>query len=93
MNVGGVALRRLAYAGARYGPRPFVQHSPALFGALFAALLPEMRAKVRGNLRRLLGPRGGAVEGLDVLRTFVAYAHCLTESLASERQHLFANLT
>lgn len=84
-TVKNAGLRTWAYAGARYGPRPWIQYSPAFFGALFACLLPRERRAVRRNLRRLLGERRYAVEQLDVLRTFVAYAHCLAESLAMDR--------
>src|SRR5258708_33884140 len=56
-----------------------------MFGALFACLLAEERRTVRGNLKRLLGDRSYVREQLDVLRTFVSYAHCLAESLAMER--------
>jgi KDO2-lipid IV(A) lauroyltransferase len=44
-----------------------------------------VRARVRENLRWIHGPRPQAIERLDVLRTFTAYAACLAESLASER--------
>ena len=90
MNVRGVALRRLAYGGARYGPRFWVKYSPTFFGLAFACALPAERAKIRGSLRMLLGRRSGVEEHLDVLRTFVAYAHCLTESLAVERPEAVA---
>ncbi|HEX3596108.1 MAG TPA: lysophospholipid acyltransferase family protein [Polyangiaceae bacterium] len=86
MNVRGVGLRKLAYAGARYGPRFWLKYSPTLFGVAFACALPGERAQIRENLRRLRGAEGGAQETLDVLRTFVAYAHCLAESLAVERE-------
>jgi lauroyl/myristoyl acyltransferase len=85
VNVKGIGLRRLAYAGARYGPPSLVRYSPVFWGTLFAALLPDLRDTVRGNLRRLRGPRPRVREDLDVVRTFVAYAHCLAESLAAER--------
>jgi KDO2-lipid IV(A) lauroyltransferase len=52
----------------------------------FALALPREREAVRRNLQRLLGPRGSYDEQLDILRTFVAYAHCLAESLGSERR-------
>ena len=84
-NVKNAGLRTLAYAGARYGPRPWIEYSPAFFGALFACLLGEERRTVRRNLKRLLGDRPYVTEQLDVLRTFVSYAHCLAESLAMDR--------
>lgn len=85
MRVNGHRLRRLAHAGARYGPRPFVERAPVVFGALFACLMPEHRRHVQHNLRRILGPRHAVTEHLQAARTFVEFAHCLTEGLASDR--------
>src|SRR5262249_26365253 len=85
VNVRGIGLRRLAYAGARYGPRFWVKYSPAFFGVAFACALPAERRRILESHRRLLGRRGRVVEGLDVARTFVTYAHCLAESLAVDR--------
>jgi lauroyl/myristoyl acyltransferase len=81
-----VLLRRLAYAGARYGPRLWVEHSPRVFGAAFALALSSARHKVLYNLRRVHGKRDFLSEQRDVLRTFAGYASCLAESLAAERQ-------
>ncbi|HEY1535815.1 MAG TPA: lysophospholipid acyltransferase family protein [Polyangiaceae bacterium] len=78
-------MRRLAYAGARFGPRFVIEHSPKLFGTAFAFALPETRALVRRNLRRIKGPRGFLSEQRDVVETFTSYAACLAESLGSER--------
>jgi phosphatidylinositol dimannoside acyltransferase len=78
-------LRRLAFAGARYGPSWFVRLSPPLFGAAFALALPGARREVRESLRRVLGPRSRPAEGIDVLRTFCGYAQCLAESLGAGR--------
>jgi lauroyl/myristoyl acyltransferase len=78
-------LRRLAYAGARFGPRFVIEHSPKLFGTAFALALPETRARVRRNLRRVKGPRGFLSEQRDVVETFKSYAACLAESLGTER--------
>jgi len=85
VNVRGSGWRTLAYGGARYGPRWWVEHSPAFFGALFACLLPRERARVRDGLRLILGERPRFSESVDILSAFVAYAHCLAESLAVER--------
>ncbi|HVR21204.1 MAG TPA: hypothetical protein VMS65_15935, partial [Polyangiaceae bacterium] len=78
-------LRRLAYLGARYGPTFWVRGSPPWFGALFALALPDVRRRVRENLRWVYGPRPSSIERRDVLRTFTDYAACLAESLASDR--------
>src|SRR5687768_16192095 len=81
----GELLRRLAYAGARYGPRFWLKYSPPFFGVALGTALPKARAQVLYNLRLVHGERGGLSEGLDVARTFSDYAHCLAESLAMER--------
>ena len=78
-------LRRLAYAGARFGPRFVIEHSPKFFGTAFALALPETRARVRENLRRVKGRRGFLTEQRDVVLTFTSYAACLAESLGIER--------
>lgn len=78
-------LRRLAYAGARFGPRFVIEHSPKLFGTAFALALPETRDRVRLNLRRIKGQQGFLSEQRDVVETFMSYAACLAESLGIER--------
>jgi hypothetical protein len=78
-------LRRLAYAGARYGPRFWVEYSPKVFGAAFALALGETRQRVAGNLRRVHGPRDFWSEQLDTVATFTSYASCLAEALGAER--------
>jgi len=82
----GVTWRQLAYWGARFGPNPWLQYSPSWFGFAFGLALQRERKAVRQNLRRLFGARPVWVEERDILRTFVAYAHCLAESLGSARK-------
>jgi KDO2-lipid IV(A) lauroyltransferase len=78
-------LRRLAYAGARFGPRFVIEHSPKLFGTAFALALPATRERVLQNLRRVKGTRGFLSEQRDVVETFTSYASCLAESLGIDR--------
>jgi lauroyl/myristoyl acyltransferase len=85
VNQRSAGWRRLAYAGARYGPGFWVRYSPALFGVAFACALPKERRRIRDNLERLRGARDPISNRVDVLRTFVTFAHCLAESLAIER--------
>src|SRR5690606_30319582 len=85
MRVDNALLRRMAYWGARYGPRPFAEHSPRLLGLGFALGLPEARRHVRENLRLALGERHRAAEGFDIARTFMNYAACLSEAMGAER--------
>jgi lauroyl/myristoyl acyltransferase len=84
-TVGGAFWRSMAYAGARYGPTPWVRWSPLGIGLVFALALPSTRRVLRDNLRAMLGPRPRWVEEVEVLRTFVNYAHCLAESLGGDR--------
>jgi len=79
-------FRRLAYAGARFGPRFVIEHSPKFFGTAFALALPEARARVLSNLRRVKGQRSFLAEQRDVVATFTGYAACLAESLGTERR-------
>lgn len=81
----GAFWRRLAYAGARHGPEAWLRLSPPLFGLAFAAALGSHRRNVRDNVRRALGRHGPLEESWYVAKTFVSYASCLAESLASER--------
>ena len=78
-------LRRLAYAGARFGPRFVIEHSPKFFGTAFALALPATRQRVLRNLRRIKGQRSFLSEQRDVLQTFTSYASCLAESLGIDR--------
>lgn len=78
-------LRRLAFMGARHGPSAFVRFSPPMFGALFALALPDLRARVRRNLRAVRGIRPALGENREVMATFADYASCLAESLGAER--------
>ena len=86
----GRIWRRLAYAGARFGPRWWLRFSPPVFGVAFGAALPRVRAQVRRNLWRVRGQRGALLDGLDVMKTFADYARCLAESLAMERPEALA---
>jgi KDO2-lipid IV(A) lauroyltransferase len=78
--------RKLAYWGTRYAPRFWVKYSPGWFGIAFAIALKHQREQVRLNLRRLLGKRSLIAEQRDIAKTFIAYAHCLAESLGAERE-------
>jgi KDO2-lipid IV(A) lauroyltransferase len=78
-------LRRLAYAGARFGPRFVIEHSPKLFGTAFALALPKTRSRVLQNIRRVRGQQTFLKEQRDVVETFTSYAACFAESLGIER--------
>jgi KDO2-lipid IV(A) lauroyltransferase len=78
----GPFWRRLASFGAEHAPRALVRYSPPAWAALFALALPDARARVRANLRRVMGRRPRHRELFDVFRTFSHFASCLTEALA-----------
>jgi KDO2-lipid IV(A) lauroyltransferase len=78
----GPFWRSLASFGASHAPRAMVRYSPPAWAVAFALAMPEARARVRRNLRWVLGPRPYRDETLDVFRTFSHFASCLTEGLA-----------
>ena len=64
-----------------------VRYGPPGFAFAFALALPGVRARVRRNLRSVLGPRPYHRELVDVFRTFSHFASCLTEALALGALH------
>jgi KDO2-lipid IV(A) lauroyltransferase len=78
----GPFWRGLASFGAAHAPRAVVRYSPPAWAFAFALAMPGARARVRKNLRSVLGPRPYRAETLDVFRTFSHFASCLTEGLA-----------
>src|SRR6266536_5390325 len=78
----GPFWRALASFGAEHAPAAVVRYSPPGWALLFFLALPDARARVRANLRKILGPRATHREWADVFRTFSHFASCLTEALA-----------
>jgi KDO2-lipid IV(A) lauroyltransferase len=78
----GPFWRGLASFGASHAPRVLVRYSPPAWALGFFIALPEARARVRRNLRRVLGMRSQRQELTDVFLTFSHFASCLTEALA-----------
>ncbi|HEY8089385.1 MAG TPA: lysophospholipid acyltransferase family protein, partial [Polyangiaceae bacterium] len=83
LRLEGELLRRLARWGATRGPAWFVRAAPPVVGLIVCGLSGESRRFVAENLRRVRGPRGALRDSVDVARTFVGYAECLTEVLAA----------
>jgi lauroyl/myristoyl acyltransferase len=79
----GAFWRRLAWLGAAHGPLWWMRYSPPAFGVAAALAVPRARRAVVDNLRRVRGHVPALRETLDVAQTFVAYAGCLSEALAS----------
>jgi len=82
LRTDGPFWRRLACFGAAHAPEPVVRYGPPGFALAFALALPGVRARVRQNLRAVLGPRPYHEELVDVFRTFSHFASCLAEGLA-----------
>lgn len=80
----GAFLRRLAHAGARYGPTFWLKYSPPAFGVLSALMLPNKRQRVAETLRWVHGGDEDPSQR-EVFVTFMEYARCLAEALASGR--------
>lgn len=79
-------FRRMAHWGALSGPRSLVRFSPKPIGAAFGVALPELRARIVRNLRRVHGPRPAWREQLDAVETLANYAACFAEAIASGRR-------
>ncbi|MET0594531.1 MAG: lysophospholipid acyltransferase family protein [Polyangiaceae bacterium] len=82
LRTDGPFWRGLASGGVTHAPDVLLRTVPPVFAAAFALALPEVRARVRGNLRRIVGARGYREEMVDVFRTFSHFASCFTEALA-----------
>jgi KDO2-lipid IV(A) lauroyltransferase len=76
----GSFWRRMARWGSR-GPAWFVRVAPPVIGLIVCAVAREPRQAIVANLKRIQGARGPIRDTLDVARTFVSYAACLTEVL------------
>jgi phosphatidylinositol dimannoside acyltransferase len=84
----GPFWRSLAEFGALHAPMPVLRYSPPAWGVAFAACLPEMRERVKRNLRRVRGRKPAVREELDVLKTIAHFASCLAEGMALARREL-----
>jgi phosphatidylinositol dimannoside acyltransferase len=82
LRTDGPFWRGLASLTASHAPEPVIRFGPPGVAFAFALALPGVRARVRQNLRAVLGPRAYHEELIDVFRTFSHFASCFTESLA-----------
>jgi lauroyl/myristoyl acyltransferase len=82
LRTDGAFWRWLAAFSVAHAPEALMRYGPPAFAVAFALALPKLRARVRGNLRRVVGPRGYREETLDVFRTFSHFASCFAEALA-----------
>lgn len=77
----GVFWRKLAFAGAVYGPLWWRRYSPAWFGAAAWALVGGHRRACAAHWRELGLVDTTAAAQLGALRTYVAFAQSLTDGL------------
>jgi KDO2-lipid IV(A) lauroyltransferase len=82
LRTDGPLWRGLASFSAAHAPRPLVRYGAPSVAFAFALALPRVRARVRRNLRQVLGPRPYHEEVVDIFRTFSHFASCFTEALA-----------
>jgi lauroyl/myristoyl acyltransferase len=87
LRTDGPFWRGLASFTAAHAPEPLIRYGAPGFAFAFALALPAVRARVRQNLRAVLGPRPYHEELVDVFRTFSHFASCLTEALALGAPH------
>jgi KDO2-lipid IV(A) lauroyltransferase len=80
-SLDGPRWRAIAKLGASRGPEWFVRVAPPVVGLVACALAGERRRAIAECQRRVRGSRGPVADALDVARTFVTYAECLTEGL------------
>jgi KDO2-lipid IV(A) lauroyltransferase len=80
-SLDGPRLRTLAKVGASRGPGWFVRVAPPVIGLVAFALATTRRRAIAESQHRVRGSRGVVKDTLDVARTFVTYAECLTEGL------------
>lgn len=75
----GLFWRKLAYAGAAYGPWWWRRYTPPAFGSAFWALLSKQRRAVANNWR-VMGLAHNELEANSgALRTFIEFALSLTD--------------
>jgi KDO2-lipid IV(A) lauroyltransferase len=82
LRTDGPLWRGIASFSAQHAPGPFVRYAAPGVAFAFALALPGVRARVRRNLRQVLGPRPYRQEVVDIFRTFSHFASCFSEALA-----------
>lgn len=79
----GIWWRKFAYLGSVYGPGWFKRASPPWVAAIIFLCVGRNRRGALANVRRVLGSRGWIRDHLAALDVFIAFAHCMTETLES----------
>lgn len=77
----GLWWRKFAYLGSAYGPEWWKRCSPPFIAAVIFACVAANRRGAVANMRRVLGRHGWLQDHWHGLRVFIAFAHCLNETL------------
>lgn len=77
----GLAWRKFAYLGSVYGPEWWKRRSPPWVAAIIFSCVGRNRHGVIANMRRVLGSRGWLRDHWHGLKVFIAFAHCMNETL------------
>lgn len=81
LRVDGLWWRKFAMLGSVYGPEWWKRYSPPVIAAIIFAIIRPNRRGAIANLERILGTREASVTTPAALRTFVEFAHCMTETM------------
>jgi lauroyl/myristoyl acyltransferase len=73
--------RRFAHLGSVYGPEWWKTYSPAPIAAVVFLVAARNRRGAIANLRRVLGSEAASLAPRMALRTFVQFAHCMSETM------------
>ncbi len=77
----GLWWRKFAYLGSVYGPEWWKRWSPPWIAAIIYLCVGRNRRGALANIRRVLGRRGLIRDNLAALDVFIAFAHCMNETL------------
>jgi KDO2-lipid IV(A) lauroyltransferase len=77
----GLWWRKFAYLGSVYAPEWWKRWSPPWVAAIIFLCVGRNRRGAVANMRRVLGRRGRLRDHLAGLDVFIAFAHCMTETL------------
>jgi KDO2-lipid IV(A) lauroyltransferase len=77
----GLWWRKFAYLGSVYGPEWWKRYSPPWIAAIIFLAVKRNRRGALANVRRVLGRRGWLRDHLAALDVFIAFAHCVNETL------------
>ena len=85
----GLWWRKFAYLGSVYGPEWWKRWSPPWIAAIIYLCVGRNRRGALANVRRVVGRRGWLRDHLAALDVFIAFAHCVNETLEylSPRPH------